>query len=505
MKLVAFDDAHLLGFKGSTWRGQVCVWLIYTSAIALVQACGWGFKRATEDRKGFISKGIFRGMCRHVFGFGSTGSGKSSLLKEAIADLWPEIKAGRMSGFLMDGTELCDEVMAQLNLTDDEIRKHIVFIDLRKPGGPDDIGCMPRFDLMETGDGTNTEDPYVNIAARISVFEMLFDGLMESDTTPVMRIMMSYAAKTMAALEKPRAKDLIKLLEAPLAFIARLPDLDTEIREYWESEIDLDKGGNERKNETARALFRRVKGLLGNPIVKRLLVNDHPTVNLAQRLNEGGTFVLVATRKGKIMPAGARLVGRFILTMVLRAVGARNSLGKPVKSFGAIDEAHNYLNKGADEALMNLLAEARKHWFSLWLFIQEERQTVPAMINSILTNCHIILGSNGMSDNMARMIKDKIGVDVHESGPNKGKPTIELTKIPLFQFVASLRGKKPIMIKTKKDPLGDKFTRIPSGKKAEKFVQQKMAQVHRIMREMYAQVPTHDDVDDGAFEEFGGV
>ncbi|MGI9502024.1 MAG: hypothetical protein ACR2RE_03085, partial [Geminicoccaceae bacterium] len=434
---------------------------------------------------------------RHVFGFGSTGSGKSSLLKEAIGELWPDIKAGKKTGLVMDGTELCDEIISQLDLTDDEIRKHIVFIDLAKPGGPDDIGCLPRFNMMEMGDGTGGGDAFVDLDARINLFEMLFDGLMDTDTSGPMKIMMSYAAQTMAALPNPTVDDLLALLKAPLAFTATIRNLDPDVRDYWEGVIKLDKNDEEVVNETARALFLRAKGLLGRPIIKRLLVNDHPTVNFAKRFNEGGTLFLIAVRKGKLMPLGARLVGRFILTMILRAVGARNSLGKPVKSFCAIDEAHNFFNSGQDESFMNLLAEARKHWVSLWMFLQEERQTSPAMINSILTNCHIILGSNGMSEAMARMIRDKIGVETHESGKKKGKPKIELTKIPLFSFVASLRGNKPIMIKTKEDPLGDKYTRIPKGDKAgPAFVEARMERVHRIMREEYAQLPAPEVTED---------
>lgn len=486
----AFAEANLLGFQAKTWKGQASIWLLHTTAIGIARLCGWTWKRAREDRKNFISKNIFRGMCRHVFGFGSTGSGKSSLLKEAVGDLWPEIKAGKMSGLVMDGTELCDEIIAQLNLTDEEIRKHVVFIDLAKPGGPDDIGCLPRFNLMETGDGSGGGDAFVDLDARISMFEMLFDGLLDADTSGPMRIMMSYAAQTLASLESPTVNDLLALLKTPLAFTARMQNIDPDVRDYWEGVIKIDKHGEEQANETARALFLRAKGLLGRPIIKRLLVNDKPTINFAKRFNEGGTLFLIAVRKGKLMPLGARLVGRFILTMVLRAVGARNSLGKPVKSWLAIDEAHNFLNSGQDESFLNLLAEARKHWVSLWMFIQEERQTSPAMINSILTNCHIILGSNGMSEAMARMIRDKIDVGVHESGKKKGKPTIELTKIPLFSFVASLRGNKPVMIKTKKDPLGDKYTRIPKGDKAgPDFVKGVMDRVHQIMRKEYAQLP----------------
>lgn len=387
----------------------------------------------------------------------------------------------------MDSTELCEEVLAQLGLTDAEIRKHIVFIDLAKPGGRKDPGCLPRFNMMETSDGNEDEDEFVKLTARISVFEMLFDGLLDNQTTPPQRTMMSMAAQTLAYVEDPSVHDLTQLLRDPFEFIDRIEGLEPIIDNYWRDEFVVKtKNGIDEvacKTETAGALLRRVNGLLGTPIVKRLLVNDHPTISLAKRMNEGGVFVMVATRKGKVMPAGARLVGRFMLTMIHRAVGARNSLRKPVPTFVAIDEFHNYLVQGSDEALLNLLAEARKHRCSVWLLHQEERQLSPPMLNSLLTNCHVIT-SGQMSDAMARLSRDKLGITTIENGPDKGKLTIETTKMPLKSFVAGVRGKPPIVIKSRKDPLGDRFKRLPGDGGAAV-----LKRTHALMREEYAHIP----------------
>lgn len=165
-----------------------------------------------------------------------------------------------------------------------------------------------------------------------------------------------------------------------------------------------------------------------------------------------------------------------------------------------------------DDALLNLLAEARKHKTSIWLLHQEERQLSPTMLNALLTNCHVIT-AGGMSSFMAKLVKDMLGVVVIETGNDKGKPTIDLPKLKIKTFAAGVRSQKPLVLTSKKDALGDRFRSIPVHKtgrsrgkptaKGMKMIEDSVSQARAIMREMYAKdVDLAVDRDDAKLIEF---
>jgi hypothetical protein len=239
--------------------------------------------------------------------------------------------------------------------------------------------------------------------------------------------------------------------------------------------------------------------------ISRLLLNQTPTVNLAERLNEGA-IVLVATRKGQAMSEGTRLVMRFLLSMLHRAAESRHSAARHLPIAAYIDEFPDALSKSkTDESLLLLLSQGRKRRLSVVLAHQDFGQVAPSMLTGIASNADlriiggvilpVVVNCNGLLD--IRRI---------EKGENKGKPTIDLLALKKGEFVAYRKGGTPRIIVSKKDPLGDMFHRLPTGKKARmKVIEQEMALIHEFMRERYAVPPDNvihlpDRADDDGFD-----
>lgn len=474
---VALADAHVFGFASTTWKQQIWVWLFYVLVWVRVRDLGaliWD--RATKERpQGFIAAHTFRGDTYHTFCQAGSGWGKSSLLKEAIADQVQDCLDGKMSMVVVDDSHLIDEVLAKVDPTERQIRERIILIDIEQAGGPGDVGCLPRLNLLNTG---SNSDSFIGMTAKASVFEMVFGSLLEgNETTGPMAAMLTFAAKTLARVKDPTPDDFIRLLRDPHAFIEDLPGLPTMVREYWGDECKPGK-----PNMTAQALARRAYQMISNDIVHRLLCNPIETVDLGKRLNEGA-IVLVATRSGPATAAGARHIGRFMLSVLLRVAMARNENANPLPTVAHVDEFPSYLAGGVDESLLGLLSKARKKRMAVCLYNQEEQQLAPRMISSLLANCGTLI-AGGVSPGFAQRLSYQMGIKKIESGPDEGKPNIDLPRLKRRQFAAAWNGREPIIIKSKPDALGDAFHRMPKdgGKEV-------MARVHRIMREMYAEDP----------------
>jgi len=497
--VTAFKDASLLGYQSSDWTKQALVWL---TCVAIADPINVGARKLwgrviNDSPKGFIAGNMFKGETRHGFFMGGSGHGKSSLIKEAMADQMSDVMKGKMSMFVMDGTELIPEILTKVNPTDRQIRERVVLIDVLEAGGVGDIGSMPRLNMLNTGAGDSNS--FIAMTAKASIFEMVFGSLLEgNEQSGPMSTMLSFASKTLAYVENPSPDDFINLLRDPFTFMEGVKGIPKLVKEYWQDEIKVKpiKDGREiighevMPNPTSGALQRRAYQMISNPIIERLLCNPLETVNLAQKLNDGA-FVAVATRSGAATAVGSRHIGRFMLSMLLRATKARDSLGAALPVAAYIDEFPNYLLGGKDESLIGLLSEARKFRISINLICQEEGQTAPAMLSSLIANC-ATFGSR----NMAERLRFPMKIEQVESGPNKGKPNIDILKLNPHNFAACVKGHQPVVIKSKKDALGDRFRRIPKGKKGKKMLEDTMTRVNGIMRELYAYDPIEQQIDE---------
>jgi len=513
MSVVALGEVEFWGLQPKRFHHKILLWLFVTLIWTPLRWLGIkAWHKVTHDSpKGFIAKNMFDGTTRHCFIMAGSDFGKSSLIKEAVADQISDVFKGKSSMFIMDGTELIDEVVTKFNPTDKQIRERMVLIDPLQAGGPNDIGSMPRLNMLNTGAGQ--PNSHIAMTAKSSIFEMVFGSLLEgNEQSGPMSTMLSFASKTLAHVKNPSPNDFIELLRDPFSFTKRMDGLPPLVLDYWRDEIKTKPMRDGREvighevipNMTAQALSRRAYQMIANPVIERLLCNPVETVNLAEKLNQG-CFVGVATRTGPATAGGARHIGRFMLAMLLRAAKSRNSLGGLMPTSVIIDEIPNYMSGGRDESLIGLLSEARKFGMSINLICQEEGQTAPAMLSSVIANCGTLI-VGGISRQVAERVRFPMGIKANESGPDKGKLNVDILALKPKNFAACVKGHDPIVIKSKKDALGDNFRRIPKGAKGEAMVAQTMQRVHQIMRELYAHDPVEQAIDDAPnVERFEGV
>lgn len=442
----------------------------------------------------WIARQMFDGDTNHIWVQGGSGHGKTSLLKEQIADNVKLALAGKMSVFVMDSSELIDELLATARFTKEQLAR-VVLIDLANPGGPNDPGSMPRLNILETP--SRSGDEFLRIDAKINTFKTIFEGVLDNSATPAMEDMLSYAAQTLAYVTDPTLDTLLNLIRDPIPFIADIKRLPRDVRNWWHDEIKMKpvKDGGAvvdyemEMSETQKGLLRRIGALKRSTIIKRLLINDVPTVDLAEKLNEGA-IILVATRKGDVMAEGTRMVMRFMLSMLHRAAEQRHSLGSLMPTAVYIDEFQDALKSKDDESIKLILSQIRKRGFSVVLANQEKGQLSPDMRSALKANCAIRV-AGGINPDDEEDMRKLLGVRKERGEDGLLGWSIDLGTLKKGEFVVYKKGGKPRVIETRRDAFGEAFTPLPAKKRERmSLIIKELQRVRRYMKRTYAHDPS---------------
>lgn len=451
------------------------------------------FMGTAADARPWVAAHMFNGDVNHTWIQGGSGHGKSSLLKENIAYHIKRANEGRMSLFVMDSAELIDEIIATVRFTREQLRR-VILIDLANPGGPDDPGSMPRLNILETSKGIG--DEYLRVDAKVNTFKTIFEGILDNSASPNMADMLGYAAQTLAYAKSPTIDTMIELLRDPIRFINGMPNLPVKVKEYWQDEIKMKPVKENGEvvdfepdfSETQRGVLRRIRGLESSQIIKRLLLNAEPTVDLAKKLNEG-SIILVATRKGALHEEGTRTVMRFMLSMLHRAAESRHSLGGKMETAIYIDEFQDALKGKDDESIKLILSQIRKRGCAMVLANQERGQLSVDMRSSLKANCANRI-AGGISPDDEEDTRKLLAIRKIQTDEGQ-QWSVDLGTLKKGQFCAYQKGKKPSVITTKRDALGEEFTRLPANDdKRIMVIERELARVRDYMRKAYAEKKT---------------
>lgn len=370
----------------------------------------------------------------HMLATGRTGCGKSSFFEGLqVKDVQLALQRKRTL-ILVDPVNGIDKFVKFANV---HKAKNCFLID------PADEESMPCLNLFETSRDRGAK---LKTSHMIGTFKSMCSGLIDQELTPPMQTLFGYCARVLMNGTDPTLHDLLSLLEDPITYMEGLGMLPEDpVYEFFVKDVIGDKRNEAVFKKTVIYIRGRIHNVLQDPIIERLLVNKRTTFSLAKAI-EYGSIILIATRKTDLGSDGARLLGKYILTIVHRVVQERVHMTedqmKPVMLY--VDEFQNCLSdKGKDETLSAMLDENRKFKLGLHLATTRFGKISTEMGDAVL-NC-----------TGTKVCGTMIGAGSSLMAPELGRTTKDLNDIEKFNLFVKVGAgdKKAVRIKTKKDPL----------------------------------------------------
>lgn len=297
---------------------------------------------------------------RHLYVLGATGSGKTNLILQLLAQ---DLAENRSVAVIDLRGDLVDRVLARLAATDPQVSPDRVrLLDLR------DSERIIGFNPLAGGG-----DPH-------SRAYLVLDALK------------AHAGSWGVQLEETLRNSLIALAEADLNLLDLEPLLtdasfrnailhrttDPSVLAFFDRYGALSR---ERQQTWFLPVLNKVTPLLGIPRL-RLLFGASPCIDLKQSINTEGTILLVALAVDRLHSA-AKLVGSLIVggleTAVMSRVDVPERARVPVNLY--VDEFESM----ATEAFSSIVAEGRRFGLSLTLSHQNLSQ-IPANLRQVIRN-----------------------------------------------------------------------------------------------------------------------
>lgn len=197
---------------------------------------------------------------------------------------------------------------------------------------------------------------------------------------------------------------------------------DPQVRQFWTSE--LAEWGDTFKAEALSPLQNKIGALLSSPVLRNILGQHRPTIDIAQIMNSGRVLI-VNLSKGSLGADPSFLLGALLSTAFAQAAEGRATLPEHERRdfYLYADEFQNF----ATDSFATILSEARKYRLSLVLAHQFLSQLPPLLR-------HAIFGNAGS------LIACRVGaLDAETLAPEFGIPSPSaFTDLPNFHAWARL-------------------------------------------------------------------
>lgn len=297
---------------------------------------------------------------RHLHVIGKTGTGKSTLLVSLILT---DLAAGRGLAFLDPHG---DPATSIIRCVPRHRIQDIIYLDPADLGHP--VGFNPLFDVARD------RKPLVaaNIVATFKhIWRDSWGPRLEYLLQNSVRLLLDGTGSTLLGLPA-------LLVNEPYRerLIARCDD--PQVRQFWTHEIAA--WGDSFKAEALSPLQNKIGALLSSPMLRNILGQHRPTIDIAAIMNSGRILV-VNLSKGKLGEGPSFLLGALLATAFAQAADARAEIPEEQRRDFCLyaDEFQNF----ATDSFSTILSEARKYRLSLTLahqFLDQLPQSLRAAI-----------------------------------------------------------------------------------------------------------------------------
>lgn len=353
---------------------------------------------------------------KHVYILGSSGSGKSELIKHLIYELQRTSHKKRNRSIIYidpHGDSALDVLRFVMNKGVSKDRVIYLDADLRST-----IKQLSGQDLLQS-DYHYVVNPFDNkniesgdIPSFTEYISQAFFSVIDSDETFQMESIIESCVETLIRdgksdisdlkrfMDDNKNSDLIKLAE-------KIPN--KERAEFITSKFRTDG----RLSSTKNSIFIRLQKLLGNTYFQRAFTGQS-TVNLEEAMNSGKVIIInmnkAITGKLSSLTAGKLMVALFSAYAFRRVKQTKN---KRMDTFLFIDEFQNYVSENINE----ILAETRKFKLFAVLANQQAGQSMSSQLKRIIGGNTALkfMGDNEpeSAEWMASQMKHVTGHDVN--------------------------------------------------------------------------------------------
>ncbi len=281
---------------------------------------------------------------RHMYVVGSTGMGKSELLKNmAIQD----IEEGRGLAFLDPHGDpakyLLDHIPAHRI-------KDVIYVD------PDDLAFPIAFNVMEK---VGYEYRHLVASGLLSVFKKLWvdawSGRMEYILNNTILALLETEGATLLSINRMMAdknfrKEVVAQLKDPI------------VKAFWVDEFA--KYADKFATEATAAIQNKVGQFGSNNVIRNIIGQPVSKINIREIMDQG-KILIVNLSKGAIGEDASRLIGALMVTKIQLAAMSRVDIPEDDRRdfYLYVDEFQNF----ATESFASILSEARK--FHLCLIV----------------------------------------------------------------------------------------------------------------------------------------
>jgi hypothetical protein len=354
---------------------------------------------------------------RHLHVVGQTGTGKTTLIKNLVAQ---DLVAGRGVALIDPLGHLAQAVLA---LVPPHRAHELVYFD------PADLDMPIAFNVLERAH----PDRHAVIADDIvSAFVHIWGPTAVGDRSQ--QVLRNSIRALMAA---PSATLLcIPRLLTDEAYRARIVRSisDPVVLMYWTQQF-ANYDDNFRQQVIA-PILNKLDAVLSAPELRNIIGQPKSTLNLRRTMDEG-RILIVNLSKGRLGESNAHILGALIVTKLAQAAFAREDTPQPERKpfYLYADEFQDYASAG----FLRILSQARNYALSILLGHQYLGQLSDDLREAVLGNAASTIAFRvGAED--APILAEHIGlepqIDYSGMGSHETSPATLLTKLANFHAYA---------------------------------------------------------------------
>jgi len=324
-----------------------------------------------------IGKNVFRGVerlvriqrddrRRHLYIIGQTGTGKTTLLKNMVAQ---DLKNGEGICVVDPHGELIEEL---LGLVPRERAEEVILFD------PGDIERPLGLNMLEYN--TPEQKDFV-VSEMIAIFHKLFPPevvgpMFEHNMRNVMLTLMADPENPGVITEIPRMFTDPEYQKYKVEKVT-----DPVVRDFWEKEMA--KTTDFHKSEMLGYLISKVGQFVENTMMRNIIGQQRSAFNLRE-IMDSGKILFVNLSKGKTGEINSSLLGLIIVSKIQMAAMGRADIPEEERRdfYLYIDEFQNFTT----DSIMTILSEARKYRLDLTLANQYIAQLPEQIRDAVFGN-----------------------------------------------------------------------------------------------------------------------